>query len=246
MAIAAADLIALCSLNRPENDTTTSGGGIDVDNRPEFTQMGANDTLEMLSSAAGDTTQTVTVTGRNSAGAVVIDTKTLNGTTVVAFTGTFERVQKVLMSADAVGTITVRRASAGPTVGTIPIGERGFTMAFINSASESGIAIRYEKIFWKNTHATLTLNSAETKLTADPDARIRVGVSATKNDTLSVANRKTAPGGITFVDDNVAQAVAGNTLEALAATGLWIEQNLPASDTPKKSSFTTQLSGTSV
>ena len=246
MAVLATDLIVYNSLNRPEDDTTLTGGGIDVDHRPVFTPLAANDTLEMLSSAAGDTTQTVTITGRDAVGAIISDVQTLNGTTVVSFTGTFERVLKVVMSADAVGIITIRRASAGPTVGTIPVGERGFNRMFYDSASEAASVERYEKVFGRNNNGTDTLTNAEIELTADPSSRIRIGLAATKGDTATIANRKAVPAGITFVDDNVAQAVPTDQLAAGEAIGVWIEQDLLADDSPFKSSFDLTIRGTTV
>lgn len=245
MAIAAADLILYGALSRPEDDAATSGGAIDIDHRPVFTQLAANDTLEMLSDNAGDTTQSVTVTGRDAAGAVFSDSKTLNGTTPVAFTGTFERVQKVVMDSDAIGNVTIRRASAGPTVGVIPPGERGFFAHFLNSASEASPTTRFEKDHWRNSHGTLTLNAAKVQLFADPSSVIRQGVVAAKNDSTSVTNRKTTPGGVTFVDDGIDQNVPGTTLEAASNIGLWWELSLAADNVPIRDTFTARITGTS-
>jgi len=248
MPIAASDLIPLGSASRPEDDTSTSGGAIDTGDRPSPMTLAANDDLEVLSSAGGDTTQQVTVTCRDTAGAIVTEQVTLTGTTAVIFStiGVIERVLKCVMDATAVGIVTLRRSVAGITVDTIPIGELGFFGTFLKSASESGATTRYEKIFWKNNHGTLTLNSAEMKLTADPSSKIKAGTAAAKDDSTSVANRKTAPGGVSFVDDNIAISVPTGILAAAEAIGLWIELSLTADDSPLKSSYTTQLSGTSV
>lgn len=245
MPIVAAELIAFAALLRPEDDTASSGGGQDIDNRPSFVQMAADGTVEMLSSAPGDTTQGVTVTGRDAAGAIISDTQTMNGTTIVVFTGTFERVLKVLMDADATGIITVQRTTGPTLIATIPIGDRGFTALFIDSASEAGAVERFEKIFWENTHGTLTLTNAKVQLTADPASRIRLGIETTKDDTVSVANRKILPSNPTFVDDSVQQDVPTGNLAAGEAIGTWLEQGLLASDAPIRSTFTTELAGTS-
>lgn len=246
MPIAATDLIAYEALNRADDDVSVVGGAIDPDHRVVFTQLAANDSLEAVSTSASDT-QTITVVGRNAAGAKITNSVALTGTTPVTIPGgVHERALRCTIPTDAVGTITLRRISAGPTVGQIQPGERGFHAAYVDSASEAGVAVRYHKIHWKNAHATLTLNAAALKLTADPDARIRVGVHTAKNDAVTIANRKTAPGGITFVDDNVSQSVPGGTLEALSAIGDWIEQNLPASDAPHRTTYTTELAGTTV
>lgn len=247
MPIASTDLIALGSLNRPEDDTATVGGAIDIDNRPVFTQLAANDTVQVKSDNAGDTTQNVTITGRDAAGAFVSEVLgPLTGLTLVVGTQTFERVLKVVMDADAVGIITVERTTGPTLIETIPVGERGFYGLFIKSVSESGATTRFEKFFWKNNHGSLTLNSATVELTADPAAKIRMGLEAAKDDSNTAADRKTAPGGVTFVDDNVSQAIPGNTLESASAIGTWIELALTADDSPVRDTFTTELAGTSV
>jgi len=245
MPIASTDLIAFNALNRPEDDTATGGGGRDVDVRPDFTQLAADDDLECVSSAAGDTTQTVTIDGRDAAGAFITITYALNGTTVVTDAQVFERVLSISMDADAVGTVTIRRAPAAGDVYIIPIGERGASALFIKSASESATATRFDKFFWENNHATLTLTAAKVQITADPAAVIRQGVEATKDDTATIANRKTAPGGVTFVADSTQQNVPSTTLEALTAIGVWIEQALAADNAPIRDTFTHELAGTS-
>jgi hypothetical protein len=90
----------------------TTGAGVAFTNQP------ANDGLEILSSNAGDTTQTVTVIGTTQGtDTVVVETVTLTGTTPVATTkvdwGVILAVKK---SAATLGTVTVREASADQTV----------------------------------------------------------------------------------------------------------------------------------
>ena len=119
-------------------------------------------------------------------------------------------------------------------------------MLFQNAASESGAVARYEKIFWKNTNGTLTLNSAQITLTVDGSGKINIGLATAVNDTGSVADRKSAPGSVSFVGVSTAQNVPGDALAAGTAIGVWIKQSLGANDAAQKASFTTQLSGTSV
>jgi hypothetical protein len=243
MPIASTDLVLYGSANRPGDDATTTGGAIDTAARPLDTQLTANSVIAAVSSGAD--TRTLTITGRNPAGAVVQETLTLNGTTEVVGTTTFERIQTLALSAaSATLTVTVRQGSGGPTRHTFNPNETAAFIHFRNSASGASATTRYEKSFWRNNHATLTLNSAQVTLTADPDARIRMGLATAKNDTGSVANRLTAPAGITFVDDGVAQNVPGGTLEAGSAIGVWFEEALPANDPAHRTTFTTQLAGT--
>lgn len=248
MPIVAADLVAYMAVNRPEDDVATGGGARDVDVRAAFTDVAANDDVEFLSDNAGDTTQVLTVDGRDATGAFVSPTGTANGTTAVILSPatTFERVLSGLLDADAVGIITVRRSVAGATIATIPVGERGFSAFFIKSASEVGAITRFDKFFWENAHATLTLNAAQVQMTADPANRLRQGVAATKDDTVTITNRVTTPAGITFVADSTQQSVPGTTLEALTAVGVWIEQALLAADAPFSDTFTHELAGTTV
>jgi len=245
MPIASSDLVLYNSASMPTDDTSTSGGAIDTLRRPVFTQMTANAQLALVSSGA-DTRQ-VTITGRKTDGTYTSETVTLNGTTEVLTTNTYERLLRAEASAThASNTITIKQGAGGSTLATIPPNERGVTAMFINSASESTAVDRYEKVFFKNNHATLTLQSAQVTLTADPAAKIFIGLATAKNDSGSVANRKTAPAGITFVDDNVAVNVPGNTLEAGSAIGVWVRQSLAANDAPVRSTFTLQISGTTV
>ena len=247
MPIAATDLKLYASANTPEDDTATAGGAIDETTRLDFTQIAANDDLEVLSAAAGDTTQTATVTCRNTAGAIVSEGVTLNGTTAVIFAtiGVIERVLKFNLSAVAVGIVTLRRSVAGATVRTVPVNETDFELFFYDSASESGATIRYQKCFWLNDHATLTLNAAKIALTADPEAIMTFALETTKDAANTSTNRKTAPG-TTGTFDDAQKNVTGTTLEAQSRQGVWIQMDLIADDTPKRSTFTLQLTGTSV
>ena len=247
MPIVAADLILYASANTPEDDAVTSGGAIDALRRLDFTQIAADDDVEVLSASAGDTTQTATVDARNVAGAIVSEGVTLNGTTAVIFStiGVIERILKFELSAVGAGIITLRRSVAGVTVRTVPIGERGFEIFFYDSASESSATIRYQKAFYLNNHATLTLNNAQIQLTADPEAIMDFALGTAKDDSETTTNRKTAPSAVSSFDDTQ-KSVPGTTLEAASAIAVWIRMQLLADDTPKKSTFTTELTGTSV
>ena len=245
MPIVAADLIPNGSASRPSDDTSTTGGAIATTDRPDFTQLTANALIAVISDGAD--VRTVTVEGRNAAGAVTTDVITLTGAVEAVGVVTFERILTLTLSAsDGARTVTVRQGAGGATRATIGPNETTRTAFYRRSASESGIVIRYEKMFWKNNHATLTLNAAAVVLTADPDARIRLGLATAINDTATVVNRKTAPAGVSFVDDNVSQSVPGGILAAADRIGTWIEENLPAADAAHRTTFTTQLSGTSV
>lgn len=248
MPIAASDLILYASVNTPEDDAATTGGAIDQLRRLDFTQIAANDDVEVESSSGSDTTQNVEVDARNTAGAIVTESVgPLTGTTAIIFStiGIVERILKCEMDATAVGIVKLRRSVAGLTVRDIPIGERGFEIFFYDSASESGATIRYQKAFYLNNHATLTLNNAKVQLTADPEAIMDFALGTAKNDSETTTNRTTAPSAVSAFDDTQ-KNVPATTLEAASAIAVWIRMQLIADDTPKKNTFTSELTGTSV
>jgi len=245
MSITAAELIAYGAASRPEDDASTSGGAIDTQNRPEMTQLTANSVIAAVSDGAD--TRTLTVTGRLATGAIDTEALVLTGAVEVVGAKTFERILKLVLSGtDGARTVTVKQGSGGATRATIGPNELSRNGMFLKSASEASPVSRYEKFFWKNTNASLTLNDAEVELTADPAGKIKIGLATSKDDSGSVANRKSAPGGISFVDDNVAIAVPTDTLAAGEAIGTWMEQSLLADDAAQKTTFTTQVSGTTV
>ena len=245
MAIVSTDLVLYGATNKPESDSTASGGTVTTTFRPEMTAMSSNAVITINSTT--EDTRNVTITGRNAAGAVVSEIVTLTGTTVATGLLTFERLHKVTAaSTHATAVINVYQGVGGITLSTIPAMELGFYSLFQLSSSSTGTVTRYEKIYWKNTHATLTLTNAKVVLTADPSSRIRIGLDTSKDAVTSVVNRITAPAGVSFSDDSVEIDVPGNTLEAGSVIGVWVEQALQASDTPFKSSFTTKLQGSSV
>lgn len=87
-----------------------------------FGNQPANDGIEMVSSSASDITQTVTIYyTRNALGDTVFtETKTITGTSQVAFTHTdIELLLGCSKSANTVGTITLREASGNATITTM-------------------------------------------------------------------------------------------------------------------------------
>ena len=81
-------------------------------------RLAADDTIEVISSSTADTTQTIRIVGKDSNGLPQTESLTLNGTTVVAGTITWnsEDVIRVSKSADTTGTITIRRATGDTTL----------------------------------------------------------------------------------------------------------------------------------
>jgi hypothetical protein len=106
-----------------------------------FTNQPANDGVELVSSDAADTTQTVTVWYvRNGAlTTLVSEAVALNGTTQVALTHTdVEYVLGVELSAACAGTVTVREASGNATITTLA--PAATTSGLLNIATTYGYA----------------------------------------------------------------------------------------------------------
>jgi len=329
MPIGKADLILYGSATMPDDDSTLNiGGAIDTAKKVTFKDIDPAGNVQIVSSAAGDITQTVTVTGRDAAGSIISEVKTLNGTTVVAMTTntTWERLLKAVKSATTTGDVAVEavtaensgtaqagaantitlaaaasatdefytgmlvRLTGGTGSGQIReiIGYVGATKvatvsrawttnpdatttykvsegmvfdkspaeitqvrrAFYNaSAPASGTRDYFEKVFYKNTHATLALTTAVVKEQADPSGKVTFGLPATKGDTGGNGagnNRQVAPAGITFASTDVNVPEAGQQLTAGQAIGVWLKLSLAAADSPQDTTYTVRLSGNTV
>jgi len=244
--IVSADLVPFHAVNSAtalDNDASTVGGAIDLLRRPDFTQVTAADTVEVISSSASDT-QNCTIEARKADGTVVTETLALTGTTAKIFAGNgaIDRMLKVELASNAIGTITVRKSVAGATYRQIPIGERGFNAIFRKGASAVGSTVNYYvKFFWKNTNSTNALLTALVTESADPSATITHGLAASVNDSGTTTNRITAPGGVTFA--GTAAAVPGTDLAATAAIGTWLNMTLSAGAAAIRSTYTSQLAG---
>lgn len=107
MPVEARDLRYYGSANMQDTDSGTQGGAIATSKKPIFSDVAPAGGLKIVSSNAGDTTQTVTTTGRDASGAIIADTKTLNGLTPVNHTGTFDRILKAVKSATCAGDVAV-------------------------------------------------------------------------------------------------------------------------------------------
>ncbi|NOT08950.1 MAG: hypothetical protein HOP28_12195 [Gemmatimonadales bacterium] len=243
MSIVASELVFHGTANHAEDDNATQGGAIDTAKKIEFTQLTGNAVAEVVSDGAD--VRTTTVYGRLATGARDNEALVNNGATPVAGAKTWERILKATLSAGSGTRTVVLKQGAGGTIRlTLLPNITEVRALFIDSASAAAQTIRYEKFFGKNTHGTLTLNSAAVKLTADPSSKIRIGCAPSKGDTATATNRLTAPASVTFVDDNVSQGVPTGALAAGETIGIWAELTLAADNAALKSTFTVELSGT--
>lgn len=243
MSIVASDLVFYNAADEPADDVSTGGGTIDTLRRPDFTQITAAETIDVSSSVVGDTTQTVTITGRLADGSLASETKTLNGTTAVTTANAYERILKAELSATCTGSVTVKGHTSATTFRVIPAGERGFQALFQQLASDpSSPTTWYAKLFIKNTNGSLALTSSVVKENADPSGLIDFGLAASLNDTATIANRKTAPAGVTFAS-TAANVPNSQSLSSGAAIGVWLRLSLASGNAPLKTSWTGEIDG---
>ena len=233
----------------PDDDSTTNiGGAVDLTKKVEFTDISPQGTVEAVSSNSGDN-QTLTIYGRNPAGEIVSEAHALNGTTVVSFSTTFERILRAVLSAAAAGTVTIRESGGGDDLITMEPGITEVRRPFYNASTpSSGTREYYEKVFFRNESSEgLTLTNAVIKETSDPSGKIDFALESTLdgNDTNgSGNNRQVAPSGYTF-DSNDKNVANNQNHTANASQGVWLRLTLGSGDAAMKTTYTLSEEGTS-
>lgn len=253
MSIASTDLVVYGAANIAEDDVSTQGGAIDTTIRYIFDSPtlanSLSDTVEVLSSNVGDTTQTVTVYGRSAGGSIINEVFNLNGTTVQNGATTFDRILKIVINASHSGTVTVRKASDNTTIAAIETGVLQVRKPFYNVSSDaSGGSSRdfYEKVFIKNNHGTLSLLSAVVSENADPAGLITFDLEDAVNDNNSTASRlNTAPTGMLGSFNSSNKNVPGTDLAAASRIGVWLKLTLAAGEAATVSTYTLRIAGSS-
>ncbi len=255
MSVAASDLVFYGSANMVESDSGTMGGDIDAsilvvpDSASLFNTL--NDTIDIVSSASGDTSQTVTVTGRNTAGSIITEALALNGTSAVAGATTFERILKIVCDSSHTGTLTLTKNTGGSTIVAMPAAVLTVIRPFYNvSADASGGSARtfYSKIFLKNENSTKSLLGCTITETTDTEGQLTFAIEDAANDTGTTTNRLTAPAGGDMTGDGLsssAKTIPGTDLAPTEYIGIWLELSLPAGDAATKTTYTLTASGSS-
>lgn len=252
--ITASEIVLYGAANHAEDDTSIQGGAIDLTKKVEMVPMAANDDLEAVSSDAGDTTQTLTITGRLIDGTIDTEVINLNGTTPAQAGApkTFNRVLKAVLSAATAGTITLRLAPGGATVCTFEPGILEVRTLFYDAISlTTGPKNLYEKFFVRNDNASLALTQAILELTAEPAlvSDFLMGVESALNGSSSVVNRLTAPTTLTpagFVQLGVQEPVPGDSIPAAGAIGVWLQMVLAQDNVPVYDSWEVTTSGATI
>lgn len=249
MTVVASDIVVYGSTIMPEDDVTNDiGGGIDLTTEIVFTDIDAPGTVEMVSDAGGDTTQQVTITGRSASGVFKTETLTLNGTTPVAFSNTYERFMKIELDSVAVGNVTVRKSGDNGDLFIAVPGVTTIRKPFYDVSADANGGVQrkfYEKIFIRNNNSSTALTSAQIVEQADPETNIAFDLESTLNGSDrngSGNNRLVAPGGYTF-DSSTKNVANGQDHDPLSAQGVWLELTLEAGDLPAKSTYTIRETG---
>jgi hypothetical protein len=312
----------------PDDDSILGiGGAIDLTRAFTFADLTVDGGVQVVSSSAADTTQSITVYYKNVAGAILNEVEPLTGQTPATLAATMRTLMKAIKSATCAGDVAVEAQTAersntaqgagggtdtiqldagasavdrfyigmvirttggaGPNQIRHIIDYRGSDklavvnrpwdvavtatttfriavgMVFEKSPSEITEVRRahynvaaddllgstrkyYEKIFFKNTHGSLSLATATILELSDPTTKMAFGVAASLDDTGTNGggnNRQVAPSGITF--DSATKNIIGGTLAAGVAQGVWLEFTRLAGDAALKSNYLPQGTGSS-
>lgn len=253
MPVTTYDLNLFCSANMPESDSGTSGGAIDKDSRPIFTDISAVDGVEILSSNNNDTAASITIYGRRADGLIISETKSLLGSGIVFTTSNFERILKATLSVDCSGVVTVRKASDNVTIGQIPNGERTFRRLGYDNYSlptGSGNRVIYEKIFCQNGNAVSAFLNAQIAITSDPSGLVAFRLEDQLNGSNSSASRTTLPSNLdsNSWDDSyksIPSGYIGASGTGSDHIGIWVRTTIPENYSPGENTFQISIDGRS-
>lgn len=200
----------------------TTGNGLAFGNQPQ------NDGIEIVSDAAGDTTQSITLIGTTTAtDTVVAETVALNGTTPVSSVKTdWGFLLAYTLDAACAGTITVREASLNATISTCAAGTTSkgvetvtntYAGNVIPTVVASGATTKQIGLIGTNSAGTTIYDSqalnGTTAVTMNSSFR-----TITKVYTGDLESNRTATVAIGAVESNPA-TIVGRALESAAAVG---------------------------
>lgn len=247
---AATNLVPYCALSHPQTDSAAPGGAIDTSMRATFTDLAADDDIEVLSDDTADVGISILVRGRDTSDEPVQQITQLNGTTAVVLStiGVIDRIQEVVLTDFCAGNVTVRRSVSGATIAVIPIGELGFRRIFRSAyAHATQQKLYYEKIFLKNTHPTVTIQSTEITESADPTASLVFTLDAIKDGDSTSESRLDVPS-TDDTDPDTFDATAkpvpsGGNLDPGESIGVWLRMTVDAAEVPFKDTYTLGVTG---
>lgn len=251
MAVSASDVVIYGSANMQESDSGTQGGAIDTTTRIVFTDLAANDTVDVSGSVA-EALQNVVITGRGSTGAIVSETITLNGTTAATGSTTFERILKITCQGHP-GTVTVYDNSNTETIATLESGVETIRRPFYNvsadPASGGGDKYFYEKIFVKNNNGSSALLNVTIQEQADGvdsagSGTIDFDLESSQNGSNTSSNRVTAPSAAMLGSfDSSTKSLPGTDLSPASGIGAWMRLSLPQGTSAANTTYTLRVNG---
>lgn len=149
MSVLPSDVRFYGSANMSDGDGTTQGGAVNTADKITFADISPTGTVDYVSSSASDTATTITTTGRDGTGAIQTEAKTLNGTTKVTGSQSYERLLKALQGGTtAVGVIAALSHTAVISSHTAQgaANATGITPALIQLASGDGSSVSIGQI----------------------------------------------------------------------------------------------------
>lgn len=231
----------------PEDEATLNiGGAIDVTTLVSFTRMLANGGVEVISDNAADV-MNITITGRAPDGTPLTDTVALNGTTLVAITGTFKRLLKVELASAAAGTVTVRKSGNAGDLMIFPAGVTTVRRVFYSAPADvtgGSARIFYEKVFYRNDDGTDAHLTSKVSLPTDLGGKVTFDLEAAQGGSDKNGagnNRQVAPA--TYVFDAAEKAVPANDIAPSSAIGIWMKLALAAGLAAADDEFNLKITG---
>lgn len=149
MSVKLSDGVFCGSANMPDADGATTGGAVSFAKKLSFSDLLASGTVNYVSSSASDTAVQITTSGRDGAGVIQTEAKTLTGQTVASGAQTFERLMKaVVTSGSAAGDLAVISNTKVITSHTATGGgnSSGTAAAYMDLASGDGASVAVGEI----------------------------------------------------------------------------------------------------
>lgn len=248
MSVINTQLVVYVASEMPEDNTGVVGGVIDSGVRASYDDLVSSNQIIIYSASGEDTSQTLTLAGRSVGGAPISETMSLNGTTHVTSSYTYDRILKAYLDTVAVGVVTVSGNSVN-NITDIPVGESGFRRPFYNAtASVNEARVYYEKIFVKNNNPITFLTEA--KIVEVPNtglaSKIAFGLEDTKQADQTISNRLAVPTGVTGGYGNGPSGIINDELLTEDYQGVWLQLNLDVGEVAINSFYEVQISGITV
>jgi hypothetical protein len=194
MSVIAGDLVLYGAANMPEDDSSLTGGAIDLSTKIVHTALAAADTIDAVSDDALDTDQVYTIHGYDAAGSKKTEDLSLAGLTKDEGSQTFERITKIVKKSGSAlaGTVTFTRHTGGSTIVTMESAADAAAGTEIDAVRTPfyGLAsdpdntkTAYEKVFFRNNNAATTLTDALIRLMDCPEDDTDFDTTVDQNST---------------------------------------------------------------